>query len=59
MRFVSLTLMACVVDDRIPADKAGGYSTRNHSHFEQLHFIDIVPPNINISNNRVQFIVCV
>ena len=37
-----------------PAHKAGGDSTRNHSHFEQPRSIDLVPLNINISNNRVQ-----
>ena len=29
-------------------------STRNHPQIEQPHFTDHVPPNISISNNRVQ-----
>ena len=37
--------------------KAVGDSTRNLSLFEQHNVIDVVPPNINNSNNRVQLFV--
>ena len=42
---------------RLTSSQAGGDSSRNHSHFEPLHSIDFVPPNINMSNKRVQMLV--
>ena len=44
----------CAVDVFSRASKAGGDSTRNHSHFEPPHSIHFVPPNIQNPNNRVQ-----
>ena len=51
------TLCRCVVDVLSLANKAGGDSARIQSQSEQLHLIDLVPPNMNISNHRVQTIV--
>ena len=45
------------VDVLSPADKPGGDSTRNHSHVEPPHLLDLVPPKMHISNNRVHLFV--
>ena len=53
----AVILRECVVDVLSPGNKSGGGSTRNHPQFEQRHVVGHVPPNINMSHDRVQLFV--